>query len=111
MVLTVLCTQLAEAVTKDKTPEEGGCDISAGLFGPNLSKWLRELADIVARAPLSAERGPDLDPISREYFNAYADAQFEAAVHIWASIQRHNGDPCWMYVFPDLWPLNGEVRT
>ncbi len=41
--LTILATQLVEAVVKDETPEAGGCDISAGMLGPNLSAWLRDL--------------------------------------------------------------------
>lgn len=43
MLLTVLATQIAEAVAKDETPEVGGCDISAGMFGPNFSQLLREI--------------------------------------------------------------------
>lgn len=45
MTATVLATQLAEAVAKDELPENGGCDISAGMFGPHASAWLREVAD------------------------------------------------------------------
>lgn len=42
MAATVLATELAEAVAKDETPEAGGCDISAGMYGPNASEWLRK---------------------------------------------------------------------
>ena len=42
MRLTILATELAEAVAKDQQPEHGGCDVSAGMFGPNASAWLRE---------------------------------------------------------------------
>jgi hypothetical protein len=42
MRLTILATELAEAVAKDQQPEHGGCDVSAGMFGPNASDWLRE---------------------------------------------------------------------
>ncbi len=49
-------------------------------------------------------------PLAEEYALAYADAQLAAAVHIWASIQRHEGDPCWQYVARDQWALNGEAR-
>lgn len=48
MTLTVLCTELAEAVSKDEAPDVGGFDISAGLFGPNLSEWLRKTAEIIS---------------------------------------------------------------
>ena len=45
ITLTILATQMAEAVKKD---EEEGFDIGAGLFGENLSNWLREVAEQVA---------------------------------------------------------------
>lgn len=44
MTLTVLCSELAEAVAKDEQPENGGCDLSAGMFGPFVSEWLRKVA-------------------------------------------------------------------
>lgn len=34
-------------------------------------------------------------PIADEYARAYADAQLEAGVYIWASVQRFKGDPTW----------------
>ena len=48
MMVTVMATQIAEAVAKDETPEAGGCDISAGLYGPHLSQWIRETATLLA---------------------------------------------------------------
>jgi hypothetical protein len=51
MTLTVLTTKLAEAVAKDETPKAGGCDLSAGLFGPCVSEWLRELAKALCTTP------------------------------------------------------------
>lgn len=42
--LKTLATQLAEAVLKDEAPEEGGFDLSAGLFGRHVSEWLQEVA-------------------------------------------------------------------
>jgi hypothetical protein len=57
--LTVLCTTLSEAIRKDDEKEfasnggllkEGeGYDISSGLFGANLSEWLRSTAEAVAK--------------------------------------------------------------
>lgn len=89
MALTVLCTQLVDAVVKDELPEAGGCDISAGMFGPNLSQWLRDLAkELTANSDAN---------VVNEYAKAYAEAQFEAALQIWASIRRHGGDPRWQY--------------
>jgi hypothetical protein len=58
MALTVLATQLAEAVAKDETPEGGGCDLSAGMFGPNVSQWLREVADALNPQPQGEPRVP-----------------------------------------------------
>ena len=42
MITTVIATNIAEAVAKDEKNE--GCDISAGLFGIELSKVVRDLA-------------------------------------------------------------------
>jgi len=50
--LTVLATQLCDAVLQDEAPGEGGFDLSAGLFGNAVSEWLlqtaRELDDRAA---------------------------------------------------------------
>lgn len=52
MTITTIATQIAEAVLKDESPESGGCDLSAGMFGPHLSKVIRDLAQsIVSTAP------------------------------------------------------------
>jgi hypothetical protein len=44
LTVTVLATELAEAVMKDEAPEEGGFDLSAGLFGSHVSDWIRAVA-------------------------------------------------------------------
>lgn len=44
ITVTVLATGLAEAVAKDEAPEEGGFDLSAGMFGKHVSDWLRGIA-------------------------------------------------------------------
>jgi len=49
MTLTVLCNGLAEAVAKDEAPEIGGFDLSAGMFGPNVSEWLRQTAEEISK--------------------------------------------------------------
>lgn len=36
-------------------------------------------------------------PTVAEHRREYANAQVFAAVQIWASIQRHDGDPCWSW--------------
>ncbi len=41
VTVTILATQLAEAVLKDEAPEEGGFDLSAGMFGKHVSDWIR----------------------------------------------------------------------
>ena len=51
MILTVLATEFVQAVVKDETPEGGGCDLSAGLFGSHVSSWLRDLAATLAEFP------------------------------------------------------------
>lgn len=40
----VLAGALAGAVLKDEAPEEGGFDLSAGMFGAHCSEWLRRVA-------------------------------------------------------------------
>jgi hypothetical protein len=59
MTLTVLCTELAEAVAKDEAPEEGGFDLSAGLFGSNVSEWLRKTAEAISGESRPAVKGND----------------------------------------------------
>ena len=44
MTVTTLATGLATAVEKDERPEEGGFDLSAGMFGTAVSDWIREVA-------------------------------------------------------------------
>ena len=44
MISTVLATGLAEAVAADIN-EGSSFDLAAGTFGPNVSNWLRELAE------------------------------------------------------------------
>ena len=44
ITVTILATQLAEAVLKDEAPEEGGFDLSAGMFGRHVSDWIRATA-------------------------------------------------------------------
>ncbi len=47
MTCTVLATGLAEAVFKDEQGGEG-FDLSAGLFGPHVSMWLRDVASQIS---------------------------------------------------------------
>jgi hypothetical protein len=54
MLLTMLVSGLAEAVAKDESPEEGGCDVSAGLYGPHASQWLRDTAAALSSAQAEA---------------------------------------------------------
>ena len=44
MTLTVLATGLADAVSKDEQPNQGGFDLGAGMFGDHMSEWLRDLS-------------------------------------------------------------------
>jgi hypothetical protein len=53
MTLTVLATGLAEAVSKDEQTNQVGFDLSAGLFGEQVSEWLRKTAE-----ELSGENRP-----------------------------------------------------
>lgn len=48
MMTTVIATRIAEAVAKDEQNE--GCDLSAGLFGVELSAVVRELAQELTQA-------------------------------------------------------------
>lgn len=69
MTLTVLCTELAEAVNKDEQPEAGGCDVSAGMFGPHLSEWLRKLAEQLTNEnrPVAKVQLPYCAPFDETY--------------------------------------------
>jgi hypothetical protein len=51
----ILATSLAEAVAKDEAPEQGGFDLSAGMFGEHVSAWLREVAAALASPPLGSK--------------------------------------------------------
>ena len=44
-----LAAALSEAVAKDETPESGGCDLSAGLYGPAASALLQQWAEEKAK--------------------------------------------------------------
>lgn len=48
MTLTVLATELAAAVVEDEKPENGGCDLAAGMYGPAVSEWLRKIAEQIS---------------------------------------------------------------
>ena len=54
MTSTVLATQLAEAVANDETPASGGCDLSAGMYGPSASARLRSVAEALCAAQREA---------------------------------------------------------
>ena len=45
ITLTILATGLSEALLKDEQEfeEQGGFDISGGLYGKHVSDWLREV--------------------------------------------------------------------
>lgn len=49
-------------------------------------------------------------PVQEEYRIEYENAVSCAASQVWASMQRHKGDPCWEYA-GGSWTLHGEVRT
>jgi hypothetical protein len=50
--LTVLCCGLSEALLKDELEfeEQGGYDISGGMYGVHVSNWLRLVADRASKA-------------------------------------------------------------
>ncbi|MHB1530507.1 MAG: hypothetical protein ACYCXT_14050 [Acidiferrobacteraceae bacterium] len=52
----VLAQGLSRAVERDEAPEEGGFDMSAGLYGTHVSLWLRRLAADTLNARLREER-------------------------------------------------------
>lgn len=56
MMVTVLATGLAEAVLKDERPEEGGFDLSAGMFGRHVSDWIKGVAGDVEESRVSVQR-------------------------------------------------------
>jgi hypothetical protein len=63
LTITVLATGLAEAVAKDDQDiadgkPDCGYDLSAGMFGPHVSAWLREVAATLCEAPTTCGRRP-----------------------------------------------------
>lgn len=46
--LTALAKTFAEAVFEDEDPREGGFDLSAGMYGPHVSEWLRNVAEKIS---------------------------------------------------------------
>ena len=51
-----LARGLSGAVGLDEAPDEGGFDISAGLYGTHVSLWLRRVATDALNAKLRQER-------------------------------------------------------
>ena len=51
-----LARGLSIAVERDEAPDEGGFDMSAGMYGTHVSLWLRSLATDVLNARLRQER-------------------------------------------------------
>lgn len=51
-----LARGLSRAVERDEAPEEGGFDMSAGMYGTHVSRWLRRLATDTVNARIRQER-------------------------------------------------------
>jgi len=65
---TVLATGLAEAVLKDEAPEVGGFDLSGGMFGPHVSKWIHGVAEeLEARQTTIAKAQAEREPVATVY--------------------------------------------
>lgn len=52
----MLARGLSGAVERDEAPEEGGFDMSAGLYGAHVSLWLRQRATEAFNARLRQDR-------------------------------------------------------
>lgn len=61
ITVTILAKQLAEAVRKDEAPQEGGFDLSAGLFGTHVSDWIRATAGEMERMRETLQSIADAD--------------------------------------------------
>lgn len=57
MTVTVLATGLAEAVAKDQASGADGFDLAAGMFGPNVSAWLSDVAEQISPKAAEAPKG------------------------------------------------------
>lgn len=51
-----LARALSRVIELDEAPEEGGFDMSAGLYGAHVSLWLRRLATDVLNARIREQR-------------------------------------------------------
>lgn len=47
MATTVIATEIAQAVAADEQAD--GCDLSAGLFGPKMSDWVKKTAALLVQ--------------------------------------------------------------
>lgn len=73
MSAQALAGELAQAVAQDDADPEGH-DMSAGLFGPNVSAWLRKVAYYAGKQPTTPE--PTV-PQEHEAYSRYLDAAKE----------------------------------
>lgn len=93
LTLAALCNGLAEAVAKDEDPEVGGFDLSAGLFGPNVSAWLREVD-----ARLSAPAPGTIDPfadVRGKRMSELGEEQTDRAKELWLREQIGPSETYW----------------
>jgi len=51
-----LARGLSSAVLRDEAPQEDGFDISGGMYGTHVSRWLRRLATDTVNARIRQER-------------------------------------------------------
>ncbi len=108
MLLTVLCTQLAQAVAKDEAPEVGGFDLSAGMFGPNVSQWLRDTAEEFSQAPAKPGLSRRLETIITgcALVDEYNERQVWGDLWAWGDVYIFNavldtqGEAAWQDGFP-----------
>ena len=107
-----LAAEIAEAVFKDEQPEAGGCDIGAGMFGPNFSALIRKIAtEYLARPAAEATlnilsrkesrfRVPSIDSPHRKFWE-----HLKAGGRVWRD-DRINGVKEWL----DLERLGGDAN-
>lgn len=56
MTSTIIATQIAEAMVFDESEEGGGCDLSAGMFGPRMTELVRAWAKDFAETAEESRR-------------------------------------------------------
>lgn len=120
--LTVLVSTFIDAVTMDEKPEEGGFDLSAGMFGVHVSSWMRGLAAemdaMEAKMPAvgsTVTENHGLDTDNEVFFyerDFYPLSNFSAFSLVWDGIKFKTSEAAYHWEkFPGHFTLQTKIRS